>query len=201
LQSGNLGINEIASGFRRIENLLRWQSVTLLHPTRRGPLPTCELPKIVVLSACDMTRRPPSQSAEDYLERILELIQEKGFARVADIAMSLRVRQASVTDMVQKLARQGYLKYERYQDVVMTNKGRDVARRIQDRHKTLSRFFSLLGLDVATQREDIEGIEHHLSQTTVSVLSDLAQYFEKHPQTLKSFLQSRNGGRNPKRKT
>jgi Mn-dependent DtxR family transcriptional regulator len=148
-----------------------------------------------------MTRRPPSQSAEDYLERIFELIQEKGVARVADIATSLKVRQASVTDMVQKLARQGYLKYERYQDVEMTNKGRDVARKIQNRHKTLSRFFSQLGLDAATQREDIEGIEHHLSQTTVNVLSDLVLFFEKHPQTLKSFLQSRNDGRNVKRKT
>ena len=147
----------------------------------------------MVLSACDMTRHPPSQSAEDYLERIYELIQDKGFARVADIATSLKVRQASVTDMVQKLARRGFLKYERYQDVVMTSKGREVARRIQDRHKTLSRFFSLLGLDAATQREDIEGIEHHLSQTTVNVLSDLAQFFEKHPQTLKLFLNSRNG--------
>ena len=162
-------------------------------------LPTCELAKTVVLSACDMTRRPPSQSAEDYLERIHELIEEKGFARVADIATSLKVRQASVTDMVQKLAKRGFLKYERYQDVVMTSKGREVARKIQDRHKTLSRFFSLLGLDAATQREDIEGIEHHLSQTTVDVLSDLAQFFEKHPQTLKSFMQSRNGGRKAKR--
>ena len=153
--------------------------------------------------ACDMTRRPPSQSAEDYLERIYELIQEKGFARVADIASSLKVRQASVTAMVQKLARRGFLKYERYHDVIMTAKGREVARRIQDRHKTLSRFFSLLGLDAATQRDDIEGIEHHLSQTTVNVLSDLALFFEKHPQTLKSFLQSRNGAgvRHVKRKT
>ena len=129
------------------------------------------------------------------MERIHELIQEKGFARVADIATSLKVRQASVTDMVQKLARRGFLKYERYQDVVMTSKGREIARRIQDRHKTLSRFFSLLGLDAATQRDDIEGIEHHLSQTTVSALSDLALFFEKHPKTLKSFLQSRNGAR------
>lgn len=162
-------------------------------------LPPCRPGKIVVLSAYDMTRRPPSQSAEDYLERIYELIQEKGFARVADIATSLKVRQASVTDMVQKLAKRGFLKYERYHDVVMTSKGREVARRIQDRHKTLSRFFSLLGLDAATQREDIEGIEHHLSQTTVNVLADLAQFFEKHPQTLKSFMQSRNGGRSVKR--
>ena len=45
----------------------------------------------------------PSQSAEDYLERIHELIEEKGYARVVDIASSLKVRQASVTSMVQRL--------------------------------------------------------------------------------------------------
>ena len=45
----------------------------------------------------------PSQSAEDYLERIHELIEAKGYARVVDIASSLKVRQASVTSMVRNL--------------------------------------------------------------------------------------------------
>src|SRR5215470_2027598 len=85
----------------------------------------------------------PSQSAEDYLERIHELIEEKGYARVVDIASSLKVKQASVTSMVQKLAEAGYLKYEKYRGLILTGKGREVARKIQNRHETLSRFFSL----------------------------------------------------------
>src|SRR5882672_6781697 len=105
----------------------------------------------------------PSQSAEDYLERIHELIEEKGYARVVDIASSLKVRQASVTSMVQKLGEAGYLNYEKYRGLILTNKGREVARKIHARHETLSRFFSLLGLDNETQKRDIEGIEHHLS--------------------------------------
>jgi Mn-dependent DtxR family transcriptional regulator len=133
----------------------------------------------------------PSQSAEDYLERIQELIEEKGYARVVDIASSLKVKQASVTSMVQKLGEAGYLKYEKYRGLILTDKGRDVARKIQKRHETLSRFFSLFGLDAETQREDIEGIEHHLSPDTVAVLADLAQFFEAHPDTLRLFLQSR----------
>ena len=133
----------------------------------------------------------PSQSAEDYLERIHELIEEKGYARVVDIASSLKVKQASVTSMVQKLAEAGYLKYEKYRGLILTDKGREVARNIRDRHETLSRFFSLLGLDAETQRCDIEGIEHHLSPATVEVLADLAGFFEKHPETLKSFQQTR----------
>jgi Mn-dependent DtxR family transcriptional regulator len=140
-----------------------------------------------------MPQATPSQSAEDYLERIYELIEEKGYARVVDIASSLDVRQASVTSMVQKLGELGYLNYEKYRGLVLTDKGREVACKIQRRHETLSRFFSLFGLDDETQKNDIEGIEHHLSAATVEVLEDLATFFEDHPETLKQFLKSRKG--------
>jgi Mn-dependent DtxR family transcriptional regulator len=138
------------------------------------------------------THPAPSQSAEDYLERIHELFEEKGYARVVDIASSLKVKQASVTSMVQKLAEAGYLKYEKYRGLILTDKGREVARKIQNRHATLSRFFSLFGLSAETQKEDIEGIEHHLSLDTVAVLADLAQFFEQNPETLRLFEKSRS---------
>ena len=137
------------------------------------------------------TATVPSQSAEDYLERIHELIEEKGYARVVDIATSLNVKQASVTSMVQKLGELGYINYEKYRGLVLTEKGREVARRIQQRHETLSRFFSLLGLDAKTQQADIEGIEHHLSSDTVECLADLAQFFEDRPDVLQTFVRSR----------
>ena len=141
-----------------------------------------------------MPQSPPSQSAEDYLERIHELIEQKGYARVVDIASSLDVKQASVTSMVQKLAEAGYLNYEKYRGLILTKQGLAVACKIQKRHETLSRFFSLFGLDAATQKTDIEGIEHHLSPDTVKVIADLAQFFEDHPETLKLFQKSRKGG-------
>ena len=141
-----------------------------------------------------MPQSPPSQSAEDYLERIHELIEEKGYARVVDIASSLGVKQASVTSMVQKLGEAGYLNYEKYRGLILTEQGLAVACKIQKRHETLSRFFSLFGLDAGTQKTDIEGIEHHLSPDTVKVIADLAQFFEDHPATLKQFQKSRKGG-------
>lgn len=134
---------------------------------------------------------PPSQSAEDYLERIHELIEEKGYARVVDIASSLAVKQASVTSMVQKLGDLGYLNYVKYRGLVLTDKGRAVATRIQKRHETLARFFSLFGLDTETQQRDIEGIEHHLSPDTVKILSDLASFFERNPDVMEAFVRSR----------
>ncbi len=135
----------------------------------------------------------PSQSAEDYLERIHELIEEKGYARVVDIASSLKVRQASVTSMVQKLGDLGFLKYEKYRGLILTEPGREVARRIKRRHETLARFFSLFGLNEDTQRKDIEGIEHHLSPETLATLADLAAFFEGNPKVLERFLKSRAG--------
>src|SRR5204862_1086664 len=115
----------------------------------------------MVFNPCVMpTHAAPSQSAEDYLERIHELIEEKGYARVVDIAFSLKVKQASVTSMVQKLDEAGYLKYEKYRGLIMIERGREVARKIRNRHETLSRFSSIFGIDADSQRQDIEGIEH-----------------------------------------
>ena len=133
----------------------------------------------------------PSQSAEDYLERIQELIQEKGYARMVDIASSLNVRQASVTSMVQKLGDLGYVHYVKYRGLILTEKGRNVADYIQRRHETLTRFFSVLGLDAATQQQDIEGIEHHLSPDTMESLADLAEFLEENPEVLKKYLRKR----------
>ena len=144
------------------------------------------------------THASPSQSAEDYLERIDELIEEKGYARVVDIASSLKVKQASVTSMVQKLGEAGYLKYEKYRGLILTDKGREVARKIRNRHETLSRFFSLFDLDAESQRQDIEGIEHHLSPDTVEILADLAHFFEQNSEVLKLFRKSRRLARKAK---
>ncbi len=138
----------------------------------------------------------PSQSAEDYLERILELVQETGQARVVDIANSLNVRQASVTNMVKKLCELGYVDHEKYKrGLILTRKGQQVALEIQRRHETLSSFFSMLELDDETQSRDIEGIEHHLSRGTVRVLEDLVSFFEEHPEVLKKFLDNRSSVR------
>jgi Mn-dependent DtxR family transcriptional regulator len=64
-----------------------------------------------------------STAVEDYLERIMELINSKGYARVIDIAAALRISQASVTNMVQRLDAEGLLKYEKYRGLILTPAG------------------------------------------------------------------------------
>lgn len=130
----------------------------------------------------------PSSSAavEDYLERILELINTKGYARVVDIARSLGISQASVTNMVQRLDAEGLLKYEKYRGLALTNAGELLARNITRRHQLLTDFLSLLGLPEDVVYADVEGMEHHISPPTLRAIEALTARLRAHPALLDS---------------
>jgi Mn-dependent DtxR family transcriptional regulator len=121
-----------------------------------------------------------SSAAEDYLERISELIRTKGYARVVDIAAELGISQASVTTMVQKLDADGLLKYEKYRGMALTRAGEAVAARIAHRHELLTTFLRRLGLPEAVIAHDVEGLEHHISPETYQAIAALDRYLESH---------------------
>ena len=122
-----------------------------------------------------------SAAVEDYLERILELINTKGYARVVDIAESLKISQASVTNMVQRLDGEGLLKYEKYRGLALTASGEALAKNITRRHKILTDFFRLFGLDEETIFHDVEGMEHHISPPTLKAIEGLIAQLERQP--------------------
>jgi Mn-dependent DtxR family transcriptional regulator len=125
-----------------------------------------------------------SSAVEDYLERILELINSKGYARVVDIATSLKISQASVTNMVQRLDAEGLLKYEKYRGLVLTTAGEALARNITRRHQLLTDFFTLLGLDERVIYHDVEGMEHHISPPTLRAIDALTKQLRRRPALL-----------------
>ena len=129
-------------------------------------------------------------AVEDYLERIRELIQRKGYARVVDIAAELKISQASVTTMVQRLDAEGLVKYEKYRGMVLTGVGEEVARRIAHRHELLTSFLRQLGLDEAVISRDVEGMEHHVSPETFRAIESLSNYLEKHPEVVAKIRKS-----------
>jgi Mn-dependent DtxR family transcriptional regulator len=126
-----------------------------------------------------------SPAIEDYLEQIHNLIESKGYARVVDIAQNLSISQASVTNMIQKLDAEGYLIYERYRGVVLTEEGRQIGMEIARRHEVLTRLLSTFGLDAETVHHDVEGMEHHISRQTLDVLTLLMEELEGNPELLK----------------
>lgn len=118
---------------------------------------------------------------EDYLERIYRLIEEKGYARVSDIAEGLEVHPSSVTKMIQKLDKDSYLIYEKYRGLVLTNKGKKMGKRLVDRHLLLENFLQIIGVQEDKIYGDVEGIEHHLSWDSITCIETLVEYFNRDP--------------------
>ena len=125
-----------------------------------------------------------SSTVEDYLEQILDLINTKGYARVADIALGLKISQASVTNMVQRLDSEGLLKYEKYRGLVLTTAGETLARNIMQRHHLLTDFLRMLGIDEDVIYHDVEGMEHHISPQTLHAIEALVSTLQEKPELL-----------------
>jgi len=128
---------------------------------------------------------------EDYLERIYMLIDEKGYARVSDIAEGLEVHPSSVTKMIQKLDKDNYLIYEKYRGLIMTSKGKKMGKRLADRHQLLENFLHTIGVQADNIYKDVEGIEHHLSWDSITCIETLVEYFNRDPSRLESLKQVR----------
>ncbi|MER1998318.1 MAG: transcriptional regulator MntR [Lysinibacillus sp.] len=128
---------------------------------------------------------PTTPSMEDHIEQIYLLIEQKGYARVSDIAEALSVLPSSVTKMVQKLDKDGYLVYEKYRGLTLTPKGDKLGERLVQRHALLEQFLRLIGVDEEKIYGDVEGIEHHLSWNSIERIADLVQLMEENPEFLK----------------
>ncbi len=138
----------------------------------------------------------PTPSMEDYLERIYRLIDEKGYARVADIAEGLDVHPSSVTKMIQKLDKDQYLVYEKYRGLVLTSKGKKVGKRLVDRHRLLEEFLKLIGVREENIYKDVEGIEHHLSWDSITCIETLVEYFRRDPSRVEELRRMREAMEN-----
>jgi Mn-dependent DtxR family transcriptional regulator len=136
----------------------------------------------------------PTPSMEDYIEQIYNLIEEKGYARVSDIAEGLSVHPSSVTKMVQKLDRDEYLVYEKYRGLVLTPKGKKIGKRLVYRHELLEQLLRTIGVKEDNIYDDVEGIEHHLSWDAIDRIGDLVQFFEEDESRIEALreVQKRN---------
>jgi Mn-dependent DtxR family transcriptional regulator len=126
-----------------------------------------------------VVERKSTEATEDYLELIDSLVLEKGFASTSDVAERMGVSKSSVTSIVKKLHKQGYLVHTPYRGMSLTESGRNLARTMKDRHETLRKLLTLLNVpkDIATK--DAEKIEHGLHPETVRKIRKLVAYLEE----------------------
>ena len=110
------------------------------------------------------------ESAEDYLEAILMLGQEKGYVRSVDIALRLGVTKPSVSFAMKKLRENGYILMDEENLITLTPQGDDIARKILDRHTTIASFLEMLGVDKAVAKEDACKMEHDISEESFAAI-------------------------------
>ena len=110
------------------------------------------------------------ESAEDYLEAILMLHQQKGYARSVDIAAMLNVTKPSVSIAMKRLRENGYILMDEENLITLTPQGEAIARRILERHRTLAAMLTALGVDEKTALEDACKIEHVISETSCEAI-------------------------------
>lgn len=110
------------------------------------------------------------KSAEDYLEQILILLESKGYARSVDISEALDVTKPSVSVAMKKLREGGYISMDKGGLISLTDKGFPIARRIYDRHLTLTKFFVSIGVNEKTAQEDACKTEHVISEETFAMI-------------------------------
>ena len=125
----------------------------------------------------------PSESVEDYLEAIYTVQRTKGYARTTDIKKLMDHSAASVTEMFQKLDRDGYVNYEKYGGVTLTEEGLRIAIQVTTRHKILTNFLEILGIPSNIATEDVCRIEHNVHQETMERLTRFVEFVRAGPES------------------
>jgi Mn-dependent DtxR family transcriptional regulator len=150
-----------------------------------------------ILSRLREARKPSSDltsSVEDYLEVIYELMKEKGYARSVDISEYLGVKSPSVTNMLQRLHGMGLVVYERYRGTTLTERGKRLARSVEQRHLVITQFLRILGVSENIANSDAEGIEHHVHEATIDRIAKFVEFVGKNKTWFETFERSTKSG-------
>lgn len=122
------------------------------------------------------TRRDHStETAEDYVEAVAEIIEERQTCRLVDLAEYFAVSHVTANRIVARLQKEGLMSTQPYQPIELTPKGKRLAARCRQRHDIVYRFLLSLGIDEQTAAIDAEGIEHHVSPKTLKRFEELAK--------------------------
>ncbi len=121
-----------------------------------------------------------TESMEDYLEMFFRIVSSKGYIRPVDLSNAIDVKPSSVTRMIQKLDEAGFIKYEKYRNIALTEKGMTYGRFLVWRDEKLKEFFRL-SKENARVEEQVEGIEHYINPATMRFIRNLIIYFGSDP--------------------
>ncbi len=115
------------------------------------------------------------ETAEDYVEAVAELIDAHGACRVTDLAARFGVSHVTVSRIVGRLEKAGYITTQPRRPIELTGAGRRLAELSRRRHEIVYSFLRAIGVSEQTAAIDSEGIEHHVSDETLERFSRLLE--------------------------
>lgn len=118
-----------------------------------------------------------TETAEDYVELIADLIEANGEARVVDLAQRFGVSHATVNKVITRLKKEGLVNSQPYRALFLTDKGKKLAQACKERHIIVYEFLRSIGVSAKTAEMDAEGVEHHVSDET---LKAFRKFIQKH---------------------
>lgn len=116
--------------------------------------------------------QPLGESTEDYLEKILMLSERNGYVRSIDLARELNFSKPSISIAMRKLSDKGYVIMDEDKEIHLTEAGKAAAEHTYQRHKTLIKLLTMLGVNETTAEEDACRIEHDISEETFDRIKD-----------------------------
>lgn len=120
----------------------------------------------------DRARQAQAQALlEDYTELIDDLTEAVGEARVTEIAAQMGVTHPTATKAVARLKREGLAVSRPYRGVFLTEAGKRMACRARARHRVVVEVLRVLGVPAEAAETDAEGIEHHVSDATLTAFA------------------------------
>ena len=116
------------------------------------------------------------ESGENYLETILVLSKKQGSVRSIDVANELNFSKPSISVAMKHFREDGYINMDKDGIITLTDKGREIAMRVYERHQLIAKVLIALGISEETAYEDSCKIEHDLSQES---FEKIKEYYEK----------------------
>jgi DtxR family transcriptional regulator, Mn-dependent transcriptional regulator len=111
------------------------------------------------------------EQMEEYLETIYDLEGKDGAAKTTAIAKCMKIAPATVTEAIKNLSEKGFVQYEPYRGVTLTEKGQNIADMIKRKHRLLEVFLSnVLHINQEKIHEEACKMEHTISAETENAL-------------------------------
>jgi Mn-dependent DtxR family transcriptional regulator len=131
------------------------------------------------------------KTIEEYIELIYILEKKDGHAHTGTIAAEMEIKAPSVTQMLQKLEKEGLVQYQSYTGATLTDKGKKMARHLIEKHRVIQEFLELIGIDEGMAERDACQIEHHVSTGSVRQLEKFVKFLQQEPELLEMFRADR----------